>query len=273
MRRYLFVISFAFSALPAIEAQAQIPALPNGAQTKWVVNEPEEIIAYLIFDPATVKDRLPSSLRFITISELAAVGITWAKEHLNEYPAHADWGISFLEIVRMRTFEIDGRSPEWPEHGAAALWFARVASSDPTTEIGPGRPFLALEFWIPDSLFVTYMRENGHYATYGDVRLHKDSDGKWLGSIEVDGLSVIAECMPSGDSEWIGSGGMQVFYPPALSGVTSIVRVAFAGHQEKRCEEAAAWRIRGTHPMVNAVMLGPSVFQFGYHLIGGAYRQ
>jgi hypothetical protein len=128
------LVSFVFSSLLAVEALAQVPALPVGFQTKWVVDEPEEIVGYLIFDPATVKERISSFLRFITIEELAADQILWAKEHLSEYPAHADWGISFIEIVRMKTFEIDGRTPEWPEHGAAALWFARVA---PSSQIGP----------------------------------------------------------------------------------------------------------------------------------------
>ncbi|MCH7513236.1 MAG: hypothetical protein IH947_04730 [Bacteroidetes bacterium] len=95
MRRNLLLVLFVFSVLPAVDALTQIPALPDNALTKWVVDEPEEIVSYLIFDPATVKDRLPSSLRFITIEELAAGHIPWANEHLNEYPAHADWGYLF----------------------------------------------------------------------------------------------------------------------------------------------------------------------------------
>ncbi len=273
MKRNLSLVSFMFFALLTVDTLAQPPALPDNALTKWVVDEPEEIASYLIFDPATVKDRLPSSLRFITIGELAAIGIPWANDHLNENPTNADWGISFIEIVRMKTFEIDGRSPEWPEHGAAALWFARVAPSEPKNELGPGRPFLALEFWMPDSLFVTYMREKGHYASYGDVHLYKNSDGKWLGTIEVDGLSVIAECIPTGDVEGFGSGGMQGFFPPAQSGVTSIVRVAFAGHRIQECKEDAFWIFKGVHPLVKGVILGASTFQFGYDLIGGAYHK
>lgn len=272
MKRYSVSALFVFSSLLAVEALAQVPALPAGFQTKWIVDEPEEIVGYLIFSPATVKERIPSFLRFITIAELAADQIPWAKEHLSEYPAHADWGISFIEIVRMRTFEIDGRTPEWPEHGAAALWFARVAPLDPQNELGPGKPFLALEFWMPDSMYVGYMRNKGHYASFGDVRLHKNADGKWIGAIEADGLSAVCECMPARDVAGFGSCGMQVFFPPARSEVTSVVRAAFAGHQEQSCEEEACWKFRGVHPLVDGVLLGPSSFQFGYDLIGGAYR-
>ena len=266
------LVSFMCFALLAVEALAQIPALPDSAQTKWVVDGPEEIVGYLIFDPATVEDRLPSSLRFITIEELATDHILWAKDHLHKYPTRADWGISFIEIVRTKTFEIDGQTPAWPENGAAALWFARVAPSDPMSKLGPGRPFLALEFWMPDSMFVAYMREKGHHASYGDVRLHKDSEGKWLGFVEVEGISVVCECTPANGEEGFGSVGMQVFFPPAHSGVTSIVRVAFAGHQEQPCEEKAFWKFEGVHPLVNGVILGNSTFQFGYDLIGGTYH-
>lgn len=272
MKRNLLLVSSVFSSLLAVEALAQVPALPVGFQTKWVVDEPEEIVGYLIFDPATVTDRIPSFLRFITIEELAADQILWAKEHLSEYPAHADWGISFIEIVRMKTFEIDGRAPKWPENGAAALWFARVVPTDSMNDLGPGKPFLALEFWMPDSMYVGYMRNKGHYASYGDVRLRKNSDGKWIGSIEADGLSAVCECMPTRDVAGFGSAGMQVFFPPAHSEVKSIVRVAFAGHQEQVCEEEACWKFRGVHPLVDGVLLGPSSFEFGYDLIGGAYR-
>jgi hypothetical protein len=272
MSRKPLLVSFLLSALLAVDALGQMPTLPEGAQTKWVVDEPEEIVGYLTFDPGTVADRLPSSLRFITVEELAAGQIPWAKEHLEECPGHASWGISFIEIVRTRTFEIDGCSPSWPEHGAAALWCARVAPSDSVSEPGPGKPFLMLEFWIPDSLFVAYMLEKGHYASYGDVRLQENPAGRWSGSIEVDGLSVVCNCTRVRHVERAGSAGMQAFFPPALSRVTSIVRVAFAGHQECACKEDVSWRFKGVHPLVRAVMLGPSALEFGYDMIGGAYR-
>jgi hypothetical protein len=272
MRRNSLLVSFAFSSLLAVEASAQVPALPVGFQTKWIVDEPEEIAGYLIFDPATVKERVPSFLRLITIEELAADHIPWAKEHLTAFPAHADWGISFIEIVRMKTFEIDGRAPKWPAHGAAALWFARVAPTDSMNDPGPGKPFLALEFWMPDSAYVVYMRSKGHYASYGDVRLYKNSDGAWIGSIEADGLSAVCECTPARDVTGSGSSGMQVFFPPARSEVTSIVRAAFAGHQSQSCKEEACWKFKGAHPLVDGVLLGPSSFQFGYDFVGGAYR-
>jgi hypothetical protein len=139
--------------------------------------------------------------------------------------------------------------------------------------LGPGQPFLALEFWMPDSIYIVYMRDKGHYASYGDVRLHKNLEGKWIGSIEADGLRMNCECKPSHNVEGFGSAGIQAIYPPAQSGVTSVIRVAFAGHQEQECEQEASWKFTGVHPLVNGIILGSSSFQFGYELIGSAYRQ
>lgn len=271
--KYNWLFILCVCLLPAVHAVAQIPALPEGAQTKWVVDGPEEIVTYLIFDPATVRERLPDFLRFITIKELSAGNVAWAREHLGQFPLHADWGISFLEIVRMKTFMIDGRSPEWPEDGAAALWFARVAAVDPENDLGPGRPFLALEFWIPDRDYVAYMRGKGHHASYGDARLRRAANNDWLGSIQAAGVSLSARCSPGDETAGFGSAGMQAIFPPANSGMTGFVRIAFAGHREQPCADGAAWKLSGDHPLAKGMILGASSFQFGYDLIGGAYRK
>ena len=267
------LVLFLFSFFMAEDVPAQIPVLPQGAQTKWVVAGPEEIVSYLIFDPATVKDRIPRFLRLITIGELAEGNVSWAEEHLEKFPAHGAWGISFVEIVRMKTFAIDGHSPRWPENGAAAFWFARVAPADPADELGPGKPFLVLEFWLPDRKYVAFMRAKGHYARFGEVRLRRDSDGKWIGSIDADGLSATCACTPAGEVEGFGARGQQVIFPPAGSGMTGMVRIAFAGHREQECTEDAFWKFRGTHPLAKGIVLGTSSFQFGYDLMGGAYRR
>lgn len=228
---------------------------------------PEEIITHLAFDPATVSDRLPASLRFLTLGELAEGGHLGARAHLGEHPEQAGWGISFFEVVRQATFEIDGRAPRFPEHGAVALWFAGVRPIDPTSGTEPGR--LALEFWVPDRSFVEYMRGKGHYATYGEVHLRLRPDGPWLGAARVDGLRVEATCMPEGSGRELGPGG-NVVYPPATSALQAVVRTTYAGHREKRCVKAS-WQFTGTHPVTDAVEVGAPVFQYGYDLRGGAY--
>lgn len=272
MRIPRFVTTLALALWVATEAMAQIPSLPNGAQTHWVVAQPEEIVIYLAFNPAEFTHYLPKSLRFITIKELSANGVPWATDYLTKHSAHGQWGISFLEIVRMGTFTIDGRSPRWSRDGAAALWFARVASAHSLADLGPGKPFQVLEFWLPDQAYVEYMHHKGYYATYGKVKLSQTADGKWRGLIKAKGLSVIAECIPTGPiSGGFGSAGMQVFFPPASSGIQKIIRVAFAGHQVQECGSDSSWRLRGNHPITTATLLPPSRFEFGYDLVGGTY--
>ncbi len=274
MTLLLFITTLVCATLATREATAQIPALPKGAQTHWVVKQPQEIVVYLTFDPAKLKQCLPKSLRFITVKELATSGIQWATEYLNQHPGHDQWGISFLEIVRMETFAIDGRSPNWPKNGAAALWFARVAPSDPSADLGPGKPFLSLEFWLPDRAYVEYMRQKGYYATYGDVRLAQDSAGTWRGSVKVKGLNIAAECIPTGPiTGGSGSSGMQVYFPPLSSGIQKIIRVAFAGHYLQDCSKDSSWILRGTHPLVGGILLPPSNFEYGYNLVGGTYSE
>jgi hypothetical protein len=273
MRLLLFVLILASTTLLTIETCAQVPNLPDGVRTNWIIGQPEEIVGWVLFNPTTIERRLPTTLRFITVGELAAVGIGWAADYLSRNPSQGKWAISFLEIVRMRTFMIDGHSPDWPEHGAAALWFARVASSDPEVDLGPGQPFLALEFWMPDSLYVVYMQEKGHYATYGSVELYQDNEQMWRGTINVDGLNVVAECMPTGSvTGSAGSVGMQAIYPPRSASVTGVVRIAFAGHRIQQCEGNSSWNLQGSHPLAAGIVLGPSEFQFGYELQGGAYE-
>lgn len=274
MRISVLAVTLFAAAAIARSPPTQVPTLPEGAETRWIVGQTHEIVAYVVFDPATVAPDLPQQLRFITVSELANTGVRWASDHLAKHPAHGRWGAGFFEILRAGTFTIDGRSPNWPEHGAVALWCARIAPSVPTTDLGPGRPFLELEFWVPDRAYAAYMRGKGHHATYGGVKLVETANGKWRGTIDIDGLSAVAECTPVGPvAGGAGSAGSQVFFPPASSGLRDVVRVAFAGHREQECGEDSSVILRGSHPLAKGTVLVPSSFQYGYELSGGAYRR
>jgi hypothetical protein len=257
--------------LVALSAMADSPlsqGVPDTAQG-WIISEPEEIVAYVLFDPTAVADRLPEFLSFITVGELSKSGVGWAVDHLGDEPGHGDWGISFLEIVRTGTFEIDGRSPEWPDEGAASLWLARVKPSAPSVELGPGTPLLVLEFWMPDEDYVAYMREAGYYAAYGDAKLVCAPDGRWSGSVYANGLEARAECRPCGPVR----GGPhshvhQVLAPPASFASGSVIALDLSGHRIRDCQENSSWEIAGSHPLAECVVLGPSTFQFGYELHG-----
>ena len=251
----------------------QIPALPEGAGTRWVVSAPQEIVSWRAFDPSRVSDLLPSGVRFLSIGELSSAGISWADDYLEAHPTQREWGVSFLEILRAGEFVLNGRSPDWPDGGAVGLWFARIAPVG-DTDLGPGVAFLELEFLVPDSAYVVYMRELGHYASYGDVRLAATPTGELQGSVSVAGLGLRISCSPqrptSGGSN---SAGTQVLVPPRTSPGNGVVRIAFAGHRERACAGDTSWVIEGSHPLAATVAIAPSTLQFGYRLLGGLYRR
>lgn len=244
----------------------------QAARNEWLISGPEEVVAWTTFDPTTVIARLPGFLRFVTVGELAGAGIPWAGRYLIGHPAHTGWGVSFVEVVRADTFAIAGREPNWPEHGAAAIWFARVVPKGGVGNLGAGLPLLMLEFWIPDTAYVTFMRHRGYYATYADVRLSRQS-GRWQGSVNAPGLTIRVACTP-GNSESGGanSSGSQVLIPPKESGLNTVVQIAFTGHRERTCGESASLATGGRHPLRSAVAV-EAVFQYGYRLLGAPVRR
>ena len=270
-QRTLALVAVALVA--ATPLWAQVPRLPPGAASEWIVRQPEEIVGYLTLDPASIRDRLPGSLRFITVEELAGGGVGWAREYLSAHPSHGGRAISILEIVRAGTFSIDGRQPLWPPNGAVALWFARVAPIDEAAYAEPGQPLLLLDLWMPDSAYAAYMSRLGYHATPGDVRLVRTLGGEWSGRIAARGLNVLAKCSPAGAVlGGSASRGTQVFYPPADSPGSAVIIVAFAGHRTQDCTGAATWRLRGDHPAAGGTLVSPSSFEWGYELEGGTYR-
>jgi hypothetical protein len=235
-----------------------------------VIDEPFEVVGYVIFDPTDLAGILPPSLRFLTVSELAAQGIPWAADFLAEYEGQASWGISFIELFRAETFSIDGRQPDWEQDGAAALWLARVLPMElGGIELGPGTPLLVLDFSMPDSAYAAYMGGKGYQVTYGSARLAKDAGGTWRGSFHSSGASVTVACTPTGP---IGGGpqsrGSQVLVP---SGSADLVRIAFAGHRDQQCAEPAPWSLEGDGPLARGIIVEPSNVQFGYEMVGGTY--
>lgn len=262
------LISPLTSALPT-DAEARSASTQDGGPGRWFVAGPEEIVAWVLFDPASVDDRLPADLRFITIAELAAGNVGWAQAWLEEHRGQGAWGVSFLEIVRADRFEIDGRTPDWPTHGAFALWAARVVPLQSLSEQPEGLALLILDAWLPDHAYVAGMRAAGHYATFGDVGLDQDAEGRWRGAITVPGLDVVAECVPAGPiTGGPESAGQQVFFPPRAGGVDAILQVAFAGHRVRDCASPAVVILRGRHPLSRGIVLEPATFQSDYTLVG-----
>lgn len=252
--------------------RAQLPELPAGARSQWRVERPFEVVGYVVFDPTELAAMLPSGLRFVTVSEVAAQGIPWAAAFLARHETEASWGISFVELLRAGTFDIDGRRPEWGEEGAIGLWFARVApAAQDGLDLGRGTPLLVLDLAIPDSAFAAYMRGRGYPARHGSGRLAHDAGGSWTGSFRSAGAHVTVTCTPTGPSAGgPGSQGRQVLVPPAAS-PADIVRIAFAGHRTRSCAEASPWVLEGDGPLARGIVVEPSSVQFGYEMVGGTY--
>jgi hypothetical protein len=88
------------------------------------------------------------------------------------------------------------------------------------------------------------------------------------------GLSVLAECRPSGPvTGGAESRGQQVLIPPRSFTMAAPVHIAFAGHRIQSCEGGSSWELKGTHPLAQGIVLEPSTFQFGYDLVGAVRRK
>jgi hypothetical protein len=260
----LFVIALTL-VTPCL--QAQVPPLPEDAQTRWEIGGTDEIVVHLLFDTATVADRLPDGLRYVTLADVAG-NLPPAKAHLAAHPEHARYGVSFLEIARADHFSIDGREPQWRQNGAAALWFARVTPTGLKNEHARGSEHVSLQILVPDRAYVEYMNTKGHYAQYGDVTLRRGRSGVRRGTIQTADLQVEAACTPSGELR-TGGPSYQTIYPPRDT-VNTFLILAFNGNRDGECQ--GKWKISGTNPLSKAVVVGVPVFACCGHLLGGAYK-
>jgi hypothetical protein len=245
---------------------AQIPPLPDGRETHWEMTEINEIGVRMVFDPATVADRLPDGLRFRTVKEMAPKD-PQVQEYLATHPEQVGYAFGVLEIVRQR-FVIDGREPNWPQDGAVGLWFATVASTGQVKEGDQGYTTLLLDLLVPDRDYVAYMRGKGHYADYGDARLKREESGMWHGTIQSTDLRVEGACTPAVEAFLKEGTESQALFQPR--GEKHFLWLAWAGHEDHQCN--GKWTISGSHPLSKAVTIGWSIYACCYRTQGGAYR-
>ena len=251
--------------------------LPAGGTTTWVIDGPEEIVTFVLFDPKDSGISLPAGLRFVLARDTQMPEI---QEHLKQHPGHAEWAFSFVEITRSNQFVIDGRSPMLPDNGGIGLWFAPVDPSPLAAEI-PKEKFdaivapsvgsvLGLGIWIPDREYVDYMRARGHHAEFGFVTLERDESGTFQGEIRLDNLEVRGSALPHGDAQDDPEGGTQVLFSPGEKVTGAVVVAAANGGRHMEC--AAQWSLKGTHPLSSGVFVGPTYFTtYDAPLKGSAY--
>lgn len=249
--------------------------LPPGGMTAWEVRGVEEIVTFLLFDPATPGVSLPTGLRFVPARE---IGMPEIQEHLERHPEHADWVFSVLEIIRDDAFLLDGKAPARPEGGATGLWMAEVDPAQLAAEIGedgwnaiaPSHgAMLVLGLWIPDPEYAAYMRARGHHAEYGMVTLVKDAGGTLHGEITSGGLHVEASAAPHGEARDDLVSGTQVQFAPGER-VEHVIVIAGENPRHRDC--IGEWSKSGDHPLARGVFVGPTFLTtYPAPLTGSAY--
>jgi hypothetical protein len=271
--RLLIAFIALISSCPAALAQQ----LPPGGTTSWEIQEPEEIVTFLLFDPKSPGVSLPTGLRFVSARDAKMPEI---QEYVKHHPEHAEWAFSFIEITRQKAFLLDGRAPALPKNGGIGLWFAPVDPSQLAEEIKKDAfdsiiapslgAVLGLGIWIPDREYVAYMRARGHHADYGLVTLVKDSTGRFQGAIQLDNLRVRSSATPHGDVREDPAVGTQVLFAPGERVVHAVV-VAGSNARHRIC--AANWSKKGNHPLARGVFVGPTYLTtYNAPLKGSAYR-
>lgn len=263
--------------LLSANSAASAQELPAGGTTSWVIDGPEEIVTFVLFDPETPGVSLPAGLEFVLARDVPMPEI---QEHLKQHADQAEWAFSFIEITRSKQFLIDGEQPALPENGGVGLWFAPTDHSQLAGEI-PKEKFdaviapsvgsvLGLGIWVPDREYVAYMRARGHHADYGMVTLERDSTGAFQGEILLDDLRVRASALPIGDAQDDPEGGVQVLFQPGETVESAVVVAAANGGRHMGC--TAQWSKEGSQPLAGGVFVGPTYFTtYDAPLKGSAY--
>lgn len=260
-------------AVSAISGQQ----LPPGGTTSWEIQEPEEIVTFVLFDPKVPGLSLPAGLRFVSARDARMPEV---QQYLKKHPDHMEWAFSFVEITRQKAFLIDGKAPVLPKNGGIGLWFAPVDPSGLAEDIGKYKfdtiiapslgSVLGLGIWIPDRKYVAYMRARGHYAEYGMVTLVKDTTGRFQGEIRLESLHVKTSATPHGDVREDAASGTQVLFAPGDKVMYAVV-VAGSTARHRAC--TAEWSKSGNHPLSRGVFVGPTYLTtYEAPLKGSAYR-
>jgi hypothetical protein len=249
--------------------------LPPGGETEWEIEELEVFVTFLLFDPEDSAVALPKGLSFIPASEVPAPEF---QEHLKKHPEQSNWVFSFVEVIRPKTWRLDGKSPQFPKDGAIGVWFAPVDHSQLAAEVSRTSydsilapspdAVLVLGLWIPDRGFVDYSRARGHHAEYGMVTLAKDSSGTFHGEIRLTDLNVEVSATPHGEVRNEPDPFTQIFFEPGRK-IQNVVVLAGANASERDC--SAEWSKKGSHPVSRGAFVGPTFHTFEGPLRGSAY--
>jgi hypothetical protein len=264
-------------------ARAQFGELPSGAVSTSRQGSADEIVLYLMFDPAIVQDLLAEGLRFRTLEEIARRPDSAAvADYLRTHPEHKGWALSFVEIIHPASLEYDGYTARLGARGGMVIWYAYVARTDESDTRPKGWQILSLGTWLSDRKLVEHMRAKGYPAEYGDIEFRTDRSGAVRGRLRAKGLQVRGQCRPVGDPYQPDFGKpplMQTVWTPRPLAATFEI-ITFYGHAQQNCG-AAGWQITGRGRLAkafdNRAEGGPEIsgtdYYMHYVLRGGLYRR
>lgn len=277
----LLIVYCSFLSCPRVVI-AQFGVLPSGAVSVSRMGPADEILLYLMFDPAIAQDLLPEGLRFLTLEEFANRGDSSMADYLRSHPEHKDWARSYFEIIRTPNLEYDGYKAQLKRRGGMAIWYANVVRTD-LSDIRPkGWQSLALGTWVSDKKLVEHMRTKGYPVEYARIEYWQDGSGTIRGKLKTNDLRVGGQCKLAGSPKPADLGEpptFQTVWTPGTVARTFEV-VTFYGHLRQDCS-AADWQIDGEHRLAKAfrkramggLEISGTEYYSNYVLSGGLYRR
>jgi hypothetical protein len=275
---FLVCCSWLWLSGPAL---AQFGELPPAAVSASQMGKADELVLYIMFDPAIAHDLLPEGLRFRTLEEIAKRGNSDAVDYLRSHPEHQGWARSFFEIIHTESLEYDGYKARLGVRGGIAVWYANVVRIDSSDTRPKGGQYLALGTWLSDKKLVEHMKAKGYPAEYAEIEFWQDPSSVVHGKMKAEGLQVNGQCRLSSDPykpTWDAPPNFQTIWTPRPLGRTFEI-VTYFDHIQRDCS-AAEWQLKGSNRLVKAFgsrakggkRISGTDYYGNYILRGGLYR-
>jgi hypothetical protein len=281
----ILIVVYCFGLLLHPEvARAQFGELPPGAVSSSRMGSADEIVLYIMFDPAIAQDLLPEGIRFRTLEEIARrPDSAEVADYLRSHPERKGWARSYVEIIHPASLEYDGYTARLGAHGGMAIWYAYVARTDQSDTRPKGYQTLSLGTWLSDKELVARMRAKGYPADYAQIEFGQDRSGVVRGKLKTKNLKVRGQCRLVGAAYKPDFGGdppfIQTIWTPRPLATTFEI-VTFYGHAQQDCS-AADWQIRGGERLGEAFRnrveanaeINRTEYYAHYVLRGGLYQR
>jgi hypothetical protein len=266
------------------DSVSEVPSLfgelPPGALSIEEMGETDELVVWMVFDPALVLDEVPVGLRLQTLGETEARDPIVAA-YLDKHPEHRDWTRGVYEIMTTASLRVDDREARLGPRGGLATWFAFVEATQPVDSRPHGSHLLTLAAWVSDREFAEYAAQKGYPWDGADIDYWVDDQGVVHGRLQTEGVTLEGWCKPSGEpiEDNYDLPAYQTLWAPRSRGAVDEF-VTFYGHKYQACE-SAEWKVEGDHLLARAFrsrgiggeQIDSSEFLSDYFLRGGLYQR